>query len=46
VTAAVSSMYPVIPLVAGLFMFAERLGRRQLLGIILIIAGLVTIGLD
>jgi drug/metabolite transporter (DMT)-like permease len=46
VTAAVSSMYPVIPLVAGLVMFAERLSRRQLLGIILIIAGLVMIGLN
>jgi drug/metabolite transporter (DMT)-like permease len=46
VTAAVSSVYPVIPLVAGLVMFAERLGRRQLLGIILIITGLVMIGLN
>lgn len=45
VTAAVSSVYPVIPLVAGLVMFGERLSRRQLLGIILIIVGLVMIGL-
>jgi drug/metabolite transporter (DMT)-like permease len=46
VTAAVSSVYPVIPLVAGLVMFAERVSRRQLLGITLIIAGLVMIGLN
>lgn len=45
VTAAVSSVYPAIPLVAGLIMFGERLGRRQLLGVTLIITGLVLIGL-
>ena len=43
-TAAVSSVFPAIPLVAGLVMFGERLGRRQLLGVTLIIAGLVVIG--
>jgi len=45
VTAAVSSVYPAIPLLAGLVMFGERLGRWQLLGVTLIIAGLVLIGL-
>jgi len=45
VTAAVSSVYPAIPLLAGLIMFGERLSRRQLLGVILIITGLVLIGL-
>ena len=45
VTAAVSSVYPAIPLVGGLVMFGERLSRRQLLGVALIIAGLVLIGL-
>ena len=44
-TAAVSSVFPAIPLVAGLVMFGERLSRWQLLGVILIIAGLVMIGL-
>jgi drug/metabolite transporter (DMT)-like permease len=44
-TAAVSSVFPAIPLVAGLVMFGERLGRWQLLGVTLIIAGLVMIGL-
>jgi drug/metabolite transporter (DMT)-like permease len=44
-TAAVSSVFPAIPLVAGLIMFGEQLGRRQLLGVTLIIAGLVMIGL-
>jgi len=46
VTAAVSSAYPVIPLVAGLVMFGERLSRRQLLGILLIVGGLVMIALN
>ena len=45
VTAAVSSVFPAIPLLGGLIMFGERLGRWQLLGIALIIAGLVLIGL-
>jgi uncharacterized membrane protein len=44
-TAAVSSVFPAIPLVAGLVMFGERLGRRQLLGVILITVGLAMIGL-
>jgi drug/metabolite transporter (DMT)-like permease len=45
VTAAVSSIYPAIPLVAGLVMFGERLSRRQLAGVGCIVAGLVLIGL-
>jgi len=45
VAAAVSSVYPAIPLLAGLVMFGERLGRRQLLGVTLITAGLILIGL-
>lgn len=45
VTAAVSSVYPAIPLVAGLVMFGERLSWRQFIGVTLIIAGLVLIGL-
>jgi uncharacterized membrane protein len=44
-TAAVSSVFPVIPLVAGAAMFGERLSRRQLAGVCLIVAGLVMIGL-
>ena len=46
VTAAVSSVYPVIPLVAGIFMFGEHLTRRQAAGVAGIIAGLVLIGLS
>ena len=46
VTAAVSSVYPVIPLVAGIFLFGEHLTRRQLAGVAGIIAGLVMIGLS
>jgi drug/metabolite transporter (DMT)-like permease len=46
VTAAVSSMYPVIPLVAGILLFGELLTRRQLAGVAGIIAGLVVIGLS
>jgi drug/metabolite transporter (DMT)-like permease len=44
VTAAVSSAYPVIPLVGGLFLFRERLRRQQVGGVILILAGLVLLG--
>jgi drug/metabolite transporter (DMT)-like permease len=45
VTAAVSSVFPAIPLLGGLVMFGERLRRWQLLGITLIIAGLTLISL-
>jgi len=45
VTAAVSSVYPVIPLVGGVLLFSEHLNRRQLIGVGGIIAGLVLIGL-
>jgi drug/metabolite transporter (DMT)-like permease len=45
VTAAVSSVYPVIPLVGGVLLFSEQLSRRQLIGVGGIIAGLVLIGL-
>ena len=34
------AVYPVIPLAAGLALFDERLGRRQVLGVVLIIVGL------
>jgi drug/metabolite transporter (DMT)-like permease len=43
VTAAVSSLYPIIPLAAGLMVFHERLRWRQVLGVACIIAGLVMI---
>jgi drug/metabolite transporter (DMT)-like permease len=45
VTAAVSSAYPVIPIVGGLLIFRERLLRQQVGGAILILAGLVLLGL-
>jgi len=45
VTAAVSSAYPVIPLVGGLLLFRERLMRWQAGGAVLILAGLVLLGL-
>jgi drug/metabolite transporter (DMT)-like permease len=44
ITAAVSSVYPAIPLVAGLALFGERFGRRQAVGVALIIVGLVLLG--
>jgi drug/metabolite transporter (DMT)-like permease len=46
VTAAVSSVYPTVPLLAALALFGERLSRRQVLGTALIIAGLILIGLS
>ena len=45
ITAAVSSINPVIPVVAGMVLFSERLGRRQLLGVGCIVSGLVLLGL-
>ena len=45
ITAAVSSVYPVIPVAAGLALFGERLGPRQAVGIVLIVVGLVLLGL-
>jgi drug/metabolite transporter (DMT)-like permease len=45
ITAATSSVYPVIPLIVGVALLGERLRRRQLTGIALIIAGLVLLGL-
>jgi drug/metabolite transporter (DMT)-like permease len=44
-TAAVSSAYPVIPLIGGLLLFRERLRRWQAAGAVLILAGLVLLGL-
>jgi len=44
VTAAVSSAYPVIPLIGGLLVFRERLMRQQLGGAALILAGLILLG--
>jgi len=42
---AVSSAYPVIPLIGGLLLFREPMGRQQIGGAILILAGLVLVGL-
>ena len=44
VTAAVSSAYPVIPLIGGLVIFRERLMRLQVGGAVLMLAGLVLLG--
>ncbi len=44
VTAAVSSAYPVIPLIGGLLVFRERLMRLQVGGAVLILAGLILLG--
>jgi uncharacterized membrane protein len=44
VTAAVSSAYPVIPLIGGLLVFRERLMRQQVGGAALILAGLILLG--
>jgi drug/metabolite transporter (DMT)-like permease len=45
VTAAVSSAYPIIPLVGGLLFFRERLRPQQVGGAVLILAGLILLGL-
>jgi drug/metabolite transporter (DMT)-like permease len=44
VTAAISSAYPIIPLLGGLLIFRERLLRQQVGGTILILAGLILLG--
>jgi len=44
ITAAVSSIYPVIVVVAGIGLFGEHLNRRQGVGVGLIIVGLVLLG--
>ena len=45
VTAAVSSAYPIIPLIGGVLVFREWLARQQIGGTILILAGLILLGL-
>ncbi len=45
VTSAISSLYPIIPLAAGLVVFRERLRWRQILGVAWIVVGLVMISL-
>ncbi|MBV9384331.1 MAG: EamA family transporter, partial [Streptosporangiaceae bacterium] len=45
VTAAVSSTYPVIPLVAGLVVFRERLSVLQVLGICVAVTGLTLVSM-
>ncbi len=45
ITAAVSSAYPVVPLLGGLILMRERLLARQIGGVALILAGLVLLGL-
>ncbi|HUZ24401.1 MAG TPA: EamA family transporter [Streptosporangiaceae bacterium] len=45
VTAAVSSLYPALALVAGILMFRERLSGRQVVGVSCIAAGVVMLGL-
>jgi drug/metabolite transporter (DMT)-like permease len=45
VTAAISSLYPVLALAAGIVMFHERLGSRQLVGVSCIAAGVVMLSL-
>jgi uncharacterized membrane protein len=44
VTGAVSSAYPVIPLIGGLLVFRERLMPQQAGGAVLILAGLILLG--
>jgi drug/metabolite transporter (DMT)-like permease len=46
VTAAVSSAYPVIPLLAGLAFFRERLSVVQVLGIFAAVAGLALVSVS
>lgn len=44
ITAAVSSAYPIIPLIGGLVLLRERMAGMQAGGAVLILAGLVLLG--
>jgi uncharacterized membrane protein len=44
ITGAVSSAYPIIPLIGGLVLLRERMARLQAGGAVLILAGLVLLG--
>lgn len=44
IAAAVSATYPVIPILAGISRFGERLAPIQWLGIVLVVCGLATLG--
>lgn len=45
ITAAVSSVYPIIPLAIGVLVLGERISRGQVTGILIIITGLVLLAL-
>jgi len=45
VTSAAASIYPVIPVAAGLFLLRERIAASQAAGLVLIVAGLLVLSL-
>ena len=45
ITAAASSIYPLLAVAAGVVLLHEQLGRRQAVGLLAIFTGLLVLGL-
>ena len=46
IVAAASTTYPIVPILGGLVIFHERISRTQLVGLAVVVAGLVMLGLS
>ncbi len=46
IVTAASTTYPVVPILGGLLVFRERLARSQGIGLVLVLAGLLLLGLS
>ena len=46
IVAAASTTYPIVPILGGLVVFRERLGATQFVGLAIVVAGLVMLGLN
>ena len=44
IVAATFSVYPLVPIAGGLLIFREKLAPNQIVGLVLVIAGLVILG--
>ena len=45
IVAAASTVYPVVPILGGVFIFRERLTPTQMTGLVVVVAGLVMLAL-
>ncbi len=46
IVAAASTTYPIVPILGGLVLFRERLGPTQFVGLGVVVASLVMLGLN